>query len=139
MRGLLADVNVQGRHLRYLRHLLEALDLWSVMVEQELDFATLADLDLPQDLDDRTLWHRCQHEGWVLFTENRNEDGLDSLQATLDDSWQPGRIPILTLANKGKFEHDPDYAAQVASDVAELLFGIAQGEYRDRPRIYVPL
>jgi hypothetical protein len=46
--------------------------------------------------------------------------------------------PVLTLANKGRFEHSPDYAKRVATDVAELLFGIAQGEYRDQPRIYVP-
>jgi hypothetical protein len=109
------------------------------MAEQALDFVTLADLELPQDLDDCTLWHRCQHEGWTLFSDNRNEDGENSLQATLDDSRHPGLIPILTLANKVKFEHDPDYAMQVAIDLAELVFGIAEGEYRDRPRIYVPL
>jgi hypothetical protein len=29
--------------------------------------------------------------------------------------------------------------ADVNVQVAELLFGITQGEYRDQPRIYVPL
>jgi hypothetical protein len=32
-----------------------------------------------------------------------------------------------------------EYAERVASDVAELLFGIAEQQYRDQPRIYVPL
>ena len=67
MRGLLADVNVQG-HLRYLRRLLEDLDLWAVLQELNLTFAT-----------------------------------------------------------------------QVAKDVADVLFGVVHGEFRDQSRIYVPV
>lgn len=140
MRGLLADVNVQG-HLPYLRHLLEALDLWPVLAELGLGLATFPDLGLPRDLDDRSLWTYCQEDGWVLFTENRNDDGPDSLQATLADSWRVGHLPIVTLSNKARFEYDRDYAGRVASGVAEVLFGVAipPHRYRDRPRIYVPL
>lgn len=137
MRGMLADVNVQG-HLPYLRLLLETLDLWPVLTELRLGLVTFPDLNLPRDLDDRSLWNRCQQDGWVLFTENRNHDGSDSLQAMLMDSWRIGCLPVLTLANKGRFEHSREYAARVATDVAELLFGVNQAEYRDRPRIYVP-
>jgi hypothetical protein len=138
MRGLLADVNVQG-HLPYLRHLLEVLGLWIVLVELNIGLVTFRDLQLPLDLDDRRLWNRCQQDGWVLFTENRNNDGPDSLQATLTDSWQLGHLPVLTLSNKGKFERDRSYAERLATDVAEHLFGISLGQYRDQPRIYVPL
>jgi hypothetical protein len=138
MPGLLADVNVQG-HLPYLRQLLETLDLWPVLAELNVVFATFADLQLPRDLDDRALWNRCQQDGWILFTENRNDDGPDSLQVTLNDSWRNGQLPVFTLANKNRFEHDPIYAQRVATDVAELLFGIEQGEFLDQPRIYVPI
>ncbi len=48
MRGLLADVNVQG-HLPYLLHLLEALDLLALLAELNLEFATLPDLNLPRE------------------------------------------------------------------------------------------
>ncbi len=47
-------------------------------------------------------------------------------------------LPVLTLSKKVRFERSPDYARRVAADVAELLFGIAMGEYRDQSRIYVP-
>jgi hypothetical protein len=137
MRGLLADVNVQG-HVLYLRRLLEVLDLWIVLADLKLELLTFRDLHLPRDLDDRSLWNCCQQDGWVLFTENRNDDGPDSLEATLSDSWQSGRLPVLTLSNKLRFEHSREYAERVASDVAELLFGIAQQQYCDQPRIYVP-
>jgi hypothetical protein len=137
MQGLLADVNVQG-HLQDLRHLLEALDLWIILAESKLRLATFPDLGLSRHLDDRSLWNHCQQDGWVLFTENRNHDGPDSLQATLMDSWQPGHLPVLTLSNKGRFRHNRGYAERVATDVAELLFGVAQGVFRDQPRIYIP-
>lgn len=137
MRGRLADVNVQG-HAMFLRHLLQSLDLWSVLVELGLTFATLRDLELPRDLDDRALWNFCQRDGWVLFTANRDQDGHDSLQATLADSWSAGMLPVLTLANKVTFEQSREYGRRAAADVAELLFGIAQNEYRHQPRIYVP-
>lgn len=137
MRGLLADVNVQG-HSLYLRRLLEALDLWSVLAALHLEFATFSDLQLPRSLDDRSLWNFCQQNGWVLFTENRNEDDESSLQATLTDSWRRGCLPVLTLANKRRFENSTAYAQRVATDVAELLFGVVHEEYRDQPRIFVP-
>lgn len=64
--------------------------------------------------------------------------GFDSLQATLDDSWQDGHLPIITLANKIEFERSPEYRERVATEVAELLFGVASGDYCDESRIYVP-
>lgn len=137
MRGLLADVNVQG-HLPYLHQLMVNLGLWSVLAELKLELVTFRDLKLPPRLDDRSLWQHCQSEGWALFTENRNHDGPDSLDATLMDSWQVGHFPVLTLANKGRFEHSREYAERVATDVDQLLFGITHGEYRDQKRLFVP-
>jgi hypothetical protein len=137
VRGLLADVNVQG-HMLYLRRLIEARGLWNILLELKLDFATFSDVQFERDLDDRVLWNRCQRDGWVLFTENRNHDGPDSLEATLADSWKLGHLPILTLANKSRFQDDRYYAEWIADEIAELLFGIANGEYCDQARIFVP-
>lgn len=88
MRGLLADVNLQG-HASYLRQVLEDLGLWSVLDDVGLEFATFSDLNLALDIDDRSLWDHCQAQGWVLLTENRNREGPNSLEATLVDCWQP--------------------------------------------------
>ncbi|CAA9409727.1 MAG: hypothetical protein AVDCRST_MAG64-2220 [uncultured Phycisphaerae bacterium] len=137
MRELLADVNLQG-HFRYMCQRLDALDLSAVLTSLNLEVATFGDLGLPRDLDDRALWGYCQRQGWVLFTENRNRDGPDSLEATLADSWRSGHLPVLTLANKGRFEHSREYADRVATDVAELMFDLAEMGYVAPPRIYVP-
>ena len=138
MRGLLADVNVQG-HLPYLRNLLQALGLRTVLDALDLRLATFPDLGLDHHLEDRPLWEFCQREGWVLLTDNRNYEHENSLQATRNDSWRVGHLPILTLSNKGRFEANRAYAEKVAEDVATILFGIvSEVEYRDQPRIYVP-
>ena len=91
------------------------------------------------ETNDRELWRKCQAEGWMLFTDNRNRDDLDSLEATLNDSWTAGDLPVLTLGKKARFDDDREYAERVAKSIAEILFGAMQGELRDRPRIYVPL
>jgi len=80
-------------------------------------------------VDDRTLWQRCQRDGWVLFTDNRNDDGETSLQATLTDLWTPGNLPVLTLADKKNFDRSAEYRERVAAEIGDVLFGIANGEY----------
>lgn len=42
------------------------------------------------------------------------------------------------IADKRRFEKVADYRKRVAADVADLLFGILDGEFCDRDRIYVP-
>ncbi len=101
-------------------------------------FATFDDIGIPPDLDDRSIWNMCQSEGWVLLTDNRNRDGADSLGMTLADSWQSGQLPVVTVSRKDRFAEDPDYAAHVAKEIADVLFGVVHGEYRDQPRIFVP-
>ena len=74
-----------------------------------------------------------------MFTDDRNDDGPDSLQRTLDDSRVAGQLPVLTLSNKGRFESNRVYAGRAAEDVATVLFGVkCDGSFRDQPRIYVP-
>jgi hypothetical protein len=137
VRGLLVDENVQG-HLPHLRRFLDRLDLWSILVAVEIEFAAFPQLGLQPGMADRTLWEFCQREGWVLLTDNRNNDGHDSLEATLRDSWQTGNLPVLTIADKAKFERDRTYAEHAATQIAEVLFGIQGGKYRDLQRIFIP-
>jgi hypothetical protein len=138
MRGLLADVNVTA-HAVYLRGLFESLGLRAILAEAHLVVATFSDLGIALDTDDRSLWACCQENGWVFFTDNRNDDGADSLKATLDECWRVGCLPVVTLADKSRFERDSRYRDRVAEHVAELLFGASRGQYRSYPRIYVPL
>lgn len=137
MRGLLADTNVQA-HAKYLHQLLEADGLLEILSELGIEFLTLGDVGLPLNIDDRALWRFCQHERLVLFTDNRNEESGDSLQSAIQSEWKLGDLPVITLGNKRRFERSTIYRDRTAADLAESLFGIYHGEYRDFARLYVP-
>lgn len=85
------------------------------------------------------MWRFRQENQWVLFPDNRNHEDDNSLNAAIQDSWCEGPLPVLTLANKGKFENSDIYAKRVAADVAELLVSAFVDEVRNQPRIFVPL
>ncbi len=138
MRGLLLDANIQNQR-EHLRRLLAEAGLVTIFAELQIEITTFAAVGLPLDIDDRTLWSRCQEEQFVLFTENRNHEGPDSLQAAIESAWTQGRLPVLTLGSKRRFERERDYALAVAEDIADVLFGIVQaGEFLDESRIWVP-
>ena len=138
MQGLLADINVQGQ-LRQLRYLLDTVELGRILQSLNIRLITFPEIRLDPNLDDRRLWEYCQSEGWVLFTDNRNRKGSGSLQRTLEEKWKAGDLPIITLSDKQSFQKNNNgYSERVALDVAEVLFGVKLGEYRNQPRIYVP-
>ena len=137
MPSLLADVNVQG-HLPYLRRLIDGHGLLDLLTGLGLTLVTFPDLGLDRRVDDRALWNYCQANGWVLFTDNRNHEDENSLEATIQDSWHEGCFPIITLANKGKFDNSEDYATKVAEEVADVLVSVFHDGIRDQPRIFVP-
>jgi hypothetical protein len=138
MPGLLADVNVQG-HLPYLVRLIKGIGVLDLLTDLHITFETFTDRGLNPRMKDRALWNYCQANELVLFTDNRSHEDGDSLNATLQDSWQEGHLPVLTLANKGRFEHSESYATRVANDVANLLFCILHENVRNQPRIFVPV
>jgi len=112
--------------------------LLDVLAELGLTLATFPDLGLDRHRDDRALWGYCQANGLVLFTDNRNHEDENSLEATIQDSWRDGCLPVITLANKGKFENSENYATKVAEQMADILVSVFQDGIRNQPRIFVP-
>lgn len=91
MPGLLADVNIKG--------------LLEILTHLGISLVIFPDLGLDRGMNDQTLWQFCQANDWVLFTDNRNHEDENSLDATIQDSWTEDCLPVLTVANKGRFEH----------------------------------
>ena len=134
----MADENLGGQ-LRHLRERFAQFGLLPHVGAAGLRFEPFAALGLPVGTDDRTVRRRCQAEGWALWTDNRNLDGPDSLEATLRAEWRPGLLPVLTLGNKDRFDRDPAYVERVAWDVAEGLIDLAGGFAAPvTSRTYVP-
>lgn len=137
MNGLLFDINIQGLYPHFL-HLLTALDLLDFWEVANLRVLSVADLGYPREVRDRVLWTRCQADGIVFVTENRNDDGPDSLGRTMADSLTPESLPVLTLANKPRLERDRRCALIVADAFLTAVSDTAVGKNRGVGRLFLP-
>ena len=133
--GLLADANCLG-HLALLIQLFHSgwrRDVWEVL---QLTLVSFADLGLQGDASDRAVWEACQRAHVILLTANRNDDGPDSLEATLRHQNTAASLPVFTFANDQRVLRDRVYAEAVADQLLEFLFDIDR--YRGTGRLYVP-
>jgi hypothetical protein len=134
MRGILADINA-GAQVRGLLSIWTSdtwRDLWHDLGFVVASFPTLG---LAYNASDALIWQTCQREGFVLITGNRNDDGPDSLEATIRDENQPDSLPVITIADTERVLQDRSYAHAVAERLLEKL--IAIDDFRGEGRIYV--
>jgi hypothetical protein len=135
VKGILADVNSEGHVRALLRALQEETrqEYWTFL---KLTVPHFADLGLQQRDPDRLIWLKCQQEQLVLITANRNDDGPDSLEATIRTLGTADSLPVLTLADADRILHERSYAERVADKVLTYLFDI--DHFRGAGRLYVP-
>ena len=135
MRGILADINV-GAQVRGPLSIWTSdtwRDLWQDLGLAVVSFPTLG---LAYNASDALIWQACQREGLVLITGNRNDDGADSLEATIRSENQPDSLPVITIADQDRVLQDRLYAERVAESLLDYLLRI--DEVRGAGRLYVP-
>jgi hypothetical protein len=123
MRGILADINV-GKQRRTLLRIWTSdtwRDFWNAL---GLRFFKFSRLGLPYDSPDSLIWRACQREQLVLITANRNENGPDSLGATIRNENQPDSLPVVTIADADRVLSDRAYAERVAESLLDYLMRI---------------
>ena len=98
--------------------------------------ASFERLGIPYDTSDRELWQLCQRREIVLLTANRNDEGADSLEATMQALNTPSSLPVLTIADPELVLANRDYAEQVAIRVLEYLLEL--DNLRGLGRLFVP-
>jgi len=94
------------------------------------------DVGLVPESSDLEVWLRCQTEGLVLITANRNYAGSDSLEATLRDHNRPTSLPVFTIADIDKLNNSRSYAEMVVEKMLDYLQRIE--ELRGTGRLFVP-
>lgn len=135
MLGLLADENAE----KYLGAVLSVcrsrrwVALWEALDVRVLNFE---DLLLARSVSDDVLWFACQREAVVLFTDNRNSDGSDSLQATILAHNTVSSLPVLTPGESPRLLTEQDYLERAAIRLMEILMDIDQ--YRGTGRLFIP-
>jgi hypothetical protein len=113
MNGLLADINIQVQ-VELLKVVFESATWREVWAGLGLRVFTFPDVGLDREASDDAVWRLCQARQLILVTGNRNEDGPDSLEATLENENTPDSLPVFTLADSEAVRHSKAYAERVA-------------------------
>jgi hypothetical protein len=131
MIAVLADHNIKG----------QAALLWSALATNgwlELGLFCLvvfAEVGLPRNSSDRTVWRYVQASSMLLLTGNRNMDGADSLEQTIREENHPGATPVITISNLDRMA-ERAYRELCADKLAEVVIYLEN--YLGIGRVFIP-
>jgi hypothetical protein len=80
------------------------------------------------------LWRRCQQQGILLLTGNRNAEKPEALEAVIALENTPTSLPVLTLSTPAQVFQSRAYADRVVTRLLEILLALEQ--YRGTGRLY---
>ena len=123
MKGIICDVNIEGQS-QLLQSLLNSKEWHEIWSSLNLQVVSFDDLGLAHDAPDSLIWHTCQREAFALITDNRNDEGPDSLEATIRACNKPENLTVFTLANSQRFAAGGAYAHEVVESLLEYLLTI---------------
>lgn len=135
MKGILADVNAIGP-IEYLVKRMQAEPWTEFWQELGLVLRRFSDVGLAANSSDLDIWRRCQEEQLIFITDNRNDDGPDSLEASLRQHNTVSSLPVFTIANLSRFRHERSYADRVLEMLYDYLLRI--DAVRGVGRLYLP-
>lgn len=109
MISLIADVNIQGQFDRIIDRMRsdEWREFWDFL---ELRSVSFTDLGLAREDTDDVVWKRCQEHRAILITNNRNDDGPDSLETAIRTLTESDSLPVFTIGDADRILSDADYA-----------------------------
>jgi hypothetical protein len=131
----MADNDIQGQ-MAILVQLLESKAWREIWVSLNLSVRTFVDLSLSASDSDSAVWHACQREQVILITGNRNNEGEDSLHATMQAHNTPMSLPVMTLADSDRAAHDWHYAQRIVESLLQYLLDI--DKVRGAGRLWLP-
>jgi hypothetical protein len=120
---LLADVNIQG-HIEVMVRRMQAepwIGFWNYL---DLSCASFGDVGLHREDSDLVIWQRCQERRAFLITNNRNNDGPDSLEAAIRTRNTPQSLPVFTFGDAERLKDEREYSDRVIWALLEYLLEI---------------
>ncbi len=135
MINLLADVNIQGHVARLVARMQAEpwREFWDFL---QLRCLTFPDVSLDPADPDPVVWQRCQERQILLLTNNRNDDGPDSLAATIRNQNTANSLPVFTISAADRLLAGHDYADRVIETLLRYLLEI--DGLRGTGRLYLP-
>ncbi len=135
MKGILADINIQGQ-LDVMAARLRA-EPWALFWDYlALQYCHFSDIGLEQDTPDSFVWEVCQARQLVLITDNRNKDKPDSLEETIRSCTTQSSLPVFTIGDAQRLRNSREYAERVIEKLLDSLLRI--DSLRGTGRLYLP-
>jgi hypothetical protein len=128
---ILADRDVEGQAF-LLWGTLSATG-WLELLPMRL--VRFADVGLPYDSTDRAVWRFAQASQMLLLTNNRNMEGVDSLEQTIRDEGYITALPVITIGRAERMS-EGTYREQCATRLLEIIVDLE--DYRGVGRIFIP-
>jgi hypothetical protein len=135
VKGLLADVNIQGQ----VDLLVERMrsEPWKLFWDElRIAYRHFPEIGLAFDSPDSLVWQNCQRQELILITNNRNRHSDDSLEATIRSEITVHSLPVVTIGSVRRLHQDRDYANQVIESLLDIFLRI--DTFRGTGRLYVP-
>jgi hypothetical protein len=129
---ILSDHNIEG----------QAAILWDTLAAEgwtellDIELLMFADVGLPADSSDRTVWRFVQEKNMLLLTGNRNMKGGESLERTLREENRPDSLPVLTIGDAGSLIAHSEYRERCATRIAEIITDLKN--YMETRRVFIP-
>ena len=82
------------------------------------------------------VWRRCQERQLILLTNNRNDDGPESLEATIRTLNIATSLPVFTFADADRSLQNAAYAEKVMVSLFDQLLRL--DSLRGTGRLYLP-
>jgi hypothetical protein len=132
---LLADANIRGHIARLVKRMQGEgwREFWDYLHLRCLNFKEVG-LELSDT--DAVVWHKCQELQIFLLTNNRNDDGPDSLQTTIRIANTPQSLPVFTIGDADSILSSTDYADRVIDRLLRYLFEV--DNILGTGRLYLP-
>jgi hypothetical protein len=132
---LLADVNITG-HVTRLVGLMQSdywRELWDFL---DIRLRSFAEVGLSISDSDEKVWRVSQERQLYLLTNNRNDDGPDSLEATIRAQNTETSLPVFPIADAVQLLRSRVYAERVVESLFDNLLRI--DSLRGVGRIFLP-
>lgn len=135
MPALMADNNCHGQFAVFL-NLLESEPWEEFWRTANCSVKTFEELGLEGAAPDAVVWHVCQEQEIILITSNRNREGPESLEATIQASNSPGSWPVITIGDPNRLMQSKAYAERAVARLLDYLLDI--DNHRGAGRLYIP-
>lgn len=119
----------------------QGIMLWSIMENDgwlklmDIPMVTFADIGMPINAPDRKIWRFAQEHQLILLTENRNDEGENSLEQTIREENASTSLPVLTIGVPDRMR-ESNYRKQCAERIVDIILNIEN--YLGAGRIYIP-